>query len=235
MKFLLVSLFAACIAFAGCKSSTGPSGGSLVIGPNVVPGIGSTYLYLEEYRDSSGVWHFNDTLHLVIMDTGLSVQGKTNLLKVRQWSVPDNDLFYADEYWHYELNGDVNVYTDMRYLYYPQSAWSLYPFATQQASTFSYYDTAYTGNTMRIDTTNDVMSGGGTGSFTLNGHTFATEKVLLTYHGNSTLGTSSFTGTTQFAPQLGQIVAQDYSSYYNAIIGRSLFAHRRTLISYELK
>jgi hypothetical protein len=235
MKFLSISLFAACVVFAGCSSSTSPS--SVVIPKSIVPGPGSYYKYQLVYRDSTDAVAERDTMLVTVADTGLVMFGKTGVIKeLRVQTGSKGNTSRDTAHIHYEPNGDYSVYIKPpSYTTSYVAGWFTYPFASQQTVTQQY--TVSPGD--YTDSITQIYTGSGTGSFTVNGVAYVTEKLLRTGHTKSmrrnawVMDTS--VETIQYAPQVGRYVESDYPAFRETHLGSLVKSYRSELIEFELK
>jgi hypothetical protein len=227
------TLIAAAIlmSFAACKStSTSPNGGTTTI---TIPGTGSFFVTVSEDRDSTGMLMSSDTSTDVFQQTGLAIYGKTNVVQV----VTMKDGIAMDTgYIHYESNGDVSSYAGSNGAVFPgQSGWMMFPFASQ-GTVSSTFDTTVSGFLLHGVIT---LKGAGSGSVTIHGKPFSTEKVNMTVTTSTNFGgqtiSQTITATMQFAPELGDVVRTDQPSTRNPVNGAMEDANVQFVVDYLLK
>jgi hypothetical protein len=227
-KISYFSLFVAgAIAFAGCKSSsTSPNGSTAV----VIPNAGSYFVIVNLHLDSTGAIVESDTTVETFVATGLYFAGKTNVVEVTDSS---NGYVTNTGYYHYESDGDVSVFGN-----YITGAptWTTYPFGSQQPQPING-DTTANGVSESYALT---ISGAGSGSSSIAGKGFSTEKItvdgkiIVSESGITDTVTGNF-GTEAFAPSLGELVDETTPAIRNPISHALGTSFHEFLISYMLK
>jgi hypothetical protein len=217
----------AVVVMAGCKStSTSPSGSTTV----VIPNAGSYFTLVNVQFDSTGEMVESDTIVETFLQTGLSIYGKTNVVEVIDSS---NTYVTAGAYYHYESDGDVSVYGN---IITGSPGWMLYPFGSQQPQQTSG-DTIENGISESYALT---ISGAGSGSTSIAGTGFSTEKI--TVNGNIIVSRSGILdtisgnfGTEAFAPSLGELVDETTPAERNYLTQKLGTSSHEYVIGYVLK
>ena len=239
MKLRLSILFAfAALVISSCSSSTGP----VTIPSTVHPGPGSWWLKVSQYHDSTGALTEADTSTTTVLDTGLSLYGKTSVLRLQFDSrynyITSSQHFIDTGYLHYEANGDYSNYQT------PNSSiaggWFTLPYGSQ-GSLHVLSRNSFEG---AVDSVDAIFAGAGTGSFTLKGRTYVTTNIRFTERTKDSLsnGTawsnwveSQLLETAQFSPEIGVTVIGDEPAYRESGNGALSKSYHSKLVDFQIK
>ena len=199
LSFLAVLVAAATLSSCTSKTTSvnGPPGTSTF----GIPGAGSFFTVQNSTTDSNGILTVNDPSTDFVVKSGLSINGKTNVVLVV--SSPSSDTNYL----HYESNGDVSTYAPNNGFSLTASGWLTYPFGSQTTTTFTH-DTV-DGNGFAVHDA-FTIAGSGTGIDTIKGKTFVVQKATI----SSTETSKGVTSTglliiLDYAPSLGYVVKSE--------------------------
>ncbi|HET6400837.1 MAG TPA: hypothetical protein VFH95_05490 [Candidatus Kapabacteria bacterium] len=232
-SFFLILLGA--VVMAGCRTSTSP--GTSTGMPITPPNAGSYFVLVSTYTDSTGAYLSSDTETETFEQTGFTIAGKTNVDKlVDSYSFQFSDSGYI----HYESDGDVSALWPGDSALGIFGTWITYPFGTQTTVTATI-DTTFFGNATHMVLT---LSGAGTGSTTIKGQAFQTEKVTGHIFEISSYSVSGQTysdtvnsslGTISFAPSLGDVIEENNPGTRDPYTGAMGESDHQIAIDYVLK
>jgi len=173
----------------------------------VIPTPGSYFVLHYSETDSTGNVVLSDTEWETIKATDLTQNGKDGVVEIIiSGQAPDGSFDTSISYRKYETNGDLSMYYTEKGGLFP-AGWYTYPFATQ-ASFSGTHDTLFQGETLHEAYT---IAGSGSGSITIKGTSFTTQKITIT----STVTRNGITTPYsirifEFAPSLGEIVKYEF-------------------------
>jgi hypothetical protein len=239
MRLRITTIIALALALASCSNSS--SNNSPVTIPTTVrPGPGSWWLNVSQYHDSTGALTETDTVLATLLDTGLSIYGKTRVLRLRYEDhfnyITSSQQFIDTGYVRFEDNGDLSRYQ----LNGPLTGqWFRLPFGSQNTIHILFRSAVESG----VDSVDAAFGGAGTGSFTIKGRTYVTTKLSYTERTKDSTKTSlawsdwaqsALLETAHFSPEIGVIVLEDEPSYRDQGGALSKSWHSE-LVDFQLK
>ena len=239
MRLQITAIVTFALALAGCSNSTS-NNNPVTVPPVVMPGSGSWWLQVSQYHDSTGALTESDTTLSTVLDTGLSLSGKTSVLRIRH----DNHYNYITSSQHIidtgyirlETNGDLSKYQLFGSL---SGQWFTEPFGSQ--NTIHVFSRSLSEG--GPDSSDAAIAGAGTGSFTLKGRTYVTTKISFTDRSKDSLkNTTAWSNwiqlqlleTVQFSPEIGTVVIIDEPAYRNQSGALSKSLHGE-IVDFQLK
>jgi hypothetical protein len=136
---------------AGCKSTTtAPNASTSSRGP----AVGTYFILQDTYTDSTGNVISTDTTKELVVATGVTIDGESDVVEIADSSSAGWSKDTA--YFRYLADGDVSAYIEG--ISGDPSGWFTYPFATQTAATWFSVDTTLPGITIQ-DTARVVGDG----------------------------------------------------------------------------
>ena len=221
-----VSMLAVIILVSGCSNSSSPGSSVTTI---VIPAKGSWFITVSTGKDSTGQVIYSDTLTETIIATGLTVDNKTDVLEFTSQS---HGLGPDTSYGHYESNGDVSrrpIHGGL-HSYIAPTGWFVLPVGSQSSTSFDTTEGA-TDNT-------STLAGAGSGSFTIKGKTFSTEKAslitVLKYPARPGVKDTVIFDIISFAPGIPWTTTEDDQATrdpYSGALGTSV---HKELVDYNL-
>jgi hypothetical protein len=225
----IFAAFALLLLISSCSKSTE------VVQPGttvVIPKTGSIFILENKNFDSSNVETSTSTEIDSIAATGLTLHGKSNCIIML--SRVDTGA-YDSSILAYESDGDISFYSSEANL--GVMHWATFPFGSKRTGVlFSRFDTTmdfgpFKQHMSAVSISNYV----GTGTATIKGQTFATQRIQIISNDTTTIGSNPPTidqgsQTMEFAPALGYI-----TSSMDASVPPSPYGHHTTiLIDYKL-
>ena len=221
ISFVASFLFFA--ALAGCSSNTTGPGSNTSAGSVTRPGVGSQYIRYNQFFDTAGhslpALAAYDTLYVIA--SGISYQGKTNVVEFRYGSEPTRALIF---YVNYESNGDIASYVDGQGSPGKRSGWEVLPLASKGTTSFTTYDSSGVSSVTRLTYAGEqhISEAGKT-----------LDALVFDYQSlnSSPGGGSEVDATDYFSPSIGYYSkVVEYYSEPAAVVGGT-----SDLVSYTLK
>ncbi len=171
------------VVIAGCKSTTtSPNASTFSRGP----AVGTYFILQDTYTDSTGNVISTDTTKELVVATGVTIYGESDVDEIADSSSAGWSKDTA--YFRYLTDGDVSTYIHSSTA--DPSGWFTYPFATQTAANWFSVDTTLPG--IIINDTAQVVGGGFANiTDTVNGNVFTytdAEQVTLSESLNHSSG-----------------------------------------------